>query len=70
MVAAAIAGIAEGLPVWAAALIIGGALGMVAGILALLGIRRLGRGMPPLKLTVDSVRDELNDLATRMRARR
>jgi hypothetical protein len=70
MVAAAIAGIAAGLPVWAAALIVGGALGALAGFLALLGARRIGRGMPPLKLTVDSVRGELNDLATKMRERR
>jgi hypothetical protein len=70
MVAAAIAGIAAGLPIWAAALIVGGALGALAGFLALLGARRLGRGMPPLKLTIDSMRDEMNDLATRVRMRR
>lgn len=70
MVAAAIAGIAVGLPVWAAALIVGGALGALAGFLALLGARRLNRGMPPLKLTIDSVRDELTDLAAKVRTRR
>jgi hypothetical protein len=70
VVAAAIAGISAGLPVWASALIVGGALGLIAGILALLGIRRLSRGMPPLKLTLDSVKDELTDLATTMRTRR
>lgn len=70
MVAAAVAGIAAGLPVWAAALIVGGALGATAGLLALLGMRRLARGTPPLKMTIGSIRDQLNDLATRMRARR
>jgi Putative Actinobacterial Holin-X, holin superfamily III len=70
MVAAAIAGIAAGLPVWAAALIVGGALGMIAGLLALLGIRRLSRGMPPLKLTLDSVKDELTGIASKVRTRR
>lgn len=70
MVAAAIAGIAVGLPVWASALIIGAALAAAAGALALLGMRRLARGTPPLKMTIDSVRGELSDLATRMRARR
>jgi hypothetical protein len=70
MVAAAIAGIAAGLPAWAAALIVGGALGAAAGLLTLLGTRRLARGTPPLKLTIDSIRDELSDLATRVRARR
>jgi hypothetical protein len=70
MVAAAVAGIAAGLPVWAAALIVGGALGAAAGLLALLGIRRLARGTPPLKLTIGSIRDELSDLATRLGVRR
>lgn len=69
MVAAAIAGIAAGLPAWAAALIVGGVLGAAAGLLALLGIRRLARGAPPLKLTIGSIRGELSDLATRVRAR-
>jgi membrane protein implicated in regulation of membrane protease activity len=70
MVAAAIAGIAAGLPVWASALIVGGALGMIAGLLALLGIRRLSRGMPPLKLTLNSVKDELTGIAAKVRTRR
>ena len=70
MVAAAVAGIAAGLPVWAAALIVSGALGAVAGLLALLGIRRLARGTPPLQLTIGSIRDELSDPATRVQARR
>lgn len=65
MVAAAIAGIAVGLPVWAAALIVGAALAAGAGALALLGIRRLPRDTP-LAMTIDSVR-ELGDLATRAR---
>ena len=63
MVAAAIAGIAEGLPVWASALIMGGALGMLANVLALLGCKRLKRGTPPLRMTADSVRKELGELA-------
>jgi membrane protein implicated in regulation of membrane protease activity len=70
MVAAAIAAIAEGLPVWAAALIVAGVLGITAGALALLGARRLRRGTPPLKMTMDSLREELNDLSARVRTRR
>ena len=70
MVAAAVTGIAAGLPVWAAALIVGGALGAAAGLVALLGIRRLARGTPPLQLTIGSIRDELSDPATRVQARR
>jgi Putative Actinobacterial Holin-X, holin superfamily III len=67
LIAAAIAAIAAGLPVWASALIAGGALTASAGGLALLGARRLARGMPPLKMTSDSIRAELNDLAERLR---
>jgi Putative Actinobacterial Holin-X, holin superfamily III len=69
MVAAAIAGIAAGLPVWAAALIVGGALGVAAAVLGLLGTRRLARGTPPLEMTIGSIKDGLNDLAARVRAR-
>jgi hypothetical protein len=70
MVAAAIAGIAAGLPVWAAALIVGGALGAAAGALALLGRWRLARGTPPLTMTIGSIKNELNELTARVRARR
>jgi Putative Actinobacterial Holin-X, holin superfamily III len=69
-VAAAIAGIAVALPVWAAALIVCGLFAALAGGLALLGRRRLACGMPPLTLTVGSIRDDLTDLATRVRVRR
>lgn len=70
MVTAAIAGISAGLPVWAAALIVGGAFGATAGVLALLGIRRFRRGTPPLRMTVGSIKDELSDLVSSVRARR
>lgn len=69
MVAAAIAGIAVGLPVWAATLIIGGALAVIAGALALIGIRRLPRTPPPLQLTIGSIR-ELGALPGRVRDHR
>ncbi|HWG00981.1 MAG TPA: phage holin family protein [Trebonia sp.] len=69
MVAAAIAGIAAGLPVWASALIVGGVLGMLAGGLAMLGRKRLARGVPPLKMTADSVRKEIGELAAGGRRR-
>jgi hypothetical protein len=67
LIAATIAAIASGLPVWAAALITGGALMVCAADLALLGARRTARGMLPLKMTSDSIRKELTDLAERMR---
>jgi hypothetical protein len=65
MVAAMIAGVAEALPVWASALIVGGALAAVAGVLAQLGRSRLARSMPPLEVTADSVRRELGELTGR-----
>jgi hypothetical protein len=67
MVAAAVAGIALKLPVWAAALIAGGAFLAVAGGLALLAIRRFKAGMPPLKMTADTIRGDVTELATRAR---
>jgi hypothetical protein len=63
LVAAAIAGIAEGLPVWASALIVGGALGLLAGLLALLGRGRFTHTAEPLRMTADSVRAEASALA-------
>jgi hypothetical protein len=48
LLAAAVAAIAEaGLPVWASALIIAGALLLITGILAALGVSLLKRGVPP-----------------------
>lgn len=61
-VAAAIAAIAEGLPVWASALIVAAALGALAGVLALLGRSRLARTAPPLSMTAASVRRQLGEL--------
>jgi hypothetical protein len=47
LLAAAVAGIAVALPVWAAALIIGGLLMVVAGVLAMLGRAQTRRAAPP-----------------------
>ncbi|GAA4226436.1 phage holin family protein [Actinomadura meridiana] len=47
LLAAAVAGIAVTLPVWAAALIIGGFLMLVAGVLAMLGRAQVRRATPP-----------------------
>jgi hypothetical protein len=62
LVAAAIAGIAEALPVWGSALIVGAALTAVAVAFAMAGRARLKRGMPPLSMTAGSVRTELHEL--------
>lgn len=64
LAAGAVAGLSLVLPVWASALIVGGALGALAGLLALLGRSRVRRGTPPLGMTTDSVRTELGELAT------
>lgn len=47
LLAAVIAAIALVLPVWASALIIGGFLMLVAGVLALLGLSQTKRATPP-----------------------
>jgi hypothetical protein len=65
MVAAAIAGIAEALPVWASALIVGGALGALAGGLALMGRQRVKRGVPPLEVTTGTVKRDIAELTGR-----
>ena len=55
VVAAGIAGVAQALPVWAAAAVIGGFLLLSALTLAVRGIRQL-RSVPPLTLTAASLR--------------
>ena len=61
LVAAAIAGIAEGLPVWASALIGGFALLLLAGMLALVGKARLNRGRHPMPMTSRTVMGGAHD---------
>jgi putative superfamily III holin-X len=48
LLAAAAAGIATALPTWAALLIVGGVLVLVAGVLGLLGKNSLQRAIPPV----------------------
>jgi MFS family permease len=60
LTAAAIAGIAEALPVWAAALIVAALYGAVAGILALRGKKKVQQATPPLpEQTVESVKEDV-----------
>jgi uncharacterized membrane protein YqjE len=48
------------LPAWAAALIVTALLFIVAGILALLGVRRVQRGVPPVsQSSIDSVKSDV-----------
>jgi hypothetical protein len=60
-----VAGIAEALPVWGSALIVGAALTAIAGALAMAGVARLARGVPPLPMTAGSVRREVQLLTGR-----
>jgi hypothetical protein len=48
LIAAAVAGLAIPLPTWAAALIVGGALFLVAGIAALIGKKEVTNAVPPV----------------------
>jgi MFS family permease len=60
LTAAIIAGIAEALPVWAAALIVAAVYGAVAGILALRGKRKVEEATPPMpEQTVRSVKEDV-----------
>jgi hypothetical protein len=68
LVAGAVAGIAEALPVWASALIVGAALFAIAGALAMVGRARMKRGMPPLAMTTGSVRRDLHELSAHRHA--
>lgn len=55
------AGLALVLPVWTAALIVAGVLAAIAAVLALLGRSHLRRSVP-LRMTTQSVREELGEL--------
>lgn len=60
LLAAAVLGLATVLPAWAAALIVGGALLLIAVIIALIGIAALKRGVPPMPTdTMDSVKEDV-----------
>lgn len=70
LVLAAIAGLAEAVPAWLSALIVGVVLLLVAGGLALLGSRQVRRAMPPVpKEAADGVRADLAAVRTAVRER-
>jgi len=61
LLAAAVLGIATALPAWLAALIVGGALLLITGILVLIGVNQLKRGTPPVPTeTIASVKKDVN----------
>ena len=60
LLAAAVFGIANALPLWLSALIVGAFLLLIAVVLVLIGISRLKKGVPPVpKETIDSVKDDV-----------
>jgi hypothetical protein len=61
LIAAAILGIAEGLPGWLAALIVAAALLIITGILAAIAVNQVKRGVPPTPTdTIQSVKQDVN----------
>jgi MFS family permease len=66
LLAAAILGLAGVVPGWAAALIVGGALLIVAGIAALLGKSQFGQATPAVpEQTVESVKADVEEIKER-----
>jgi membrane protein implicated in regulation of membrane protease activity len=62
-VAAAIAGIAVALPLWAAALIVAVALLVLAGLVLLIGFNRISKGNPVPEETLGRIEHDLETLA-------
>ena len=60
LIAAAVLGLATVLPAWAAALIIGGGILLIAVLLALVGISSLKKGVPPAPTeTIKSIKKDV-----------
>lgn len=70
LVATAVAGIAVALPVWLAALIVGGGLSLIAAVCGLLAVRSLRNGIPPFRITTNSIHRELRELTSAARRQR
>lgn len=71
LVAAAIAGLATALSVWLSALIVGGALLAVAGVLALTGGKELAQGTPPIpEEAIESSKEDVEWLKTQAKSAR
>lgn len=69
LVAAAIAGIATALSVWLSAIVVGGALLIVAGFLAVTGGTEVARGAPPVpEEAIKSSKEDLEWLKTQARS--
>lgn len=65
LIAAAVLGLAEAVPAWAAALIVGVLLLAAAGILALTGKKQLKQAAPPVpSAALSSVKDDIHAVQT------
>ena len=63
LMAAAVLGLATVLPAWASALIIGGAILIIAVILALVGVSSLKKGVPPAPTeTIKSIKKDVRTI--------
>ena len=63
LIAAGVLGLATVLPAWAAALIVGGVILVIAVILALVGIASLKRGVPPAPTkTISSIKKDVRTI--------
>ncbi|EHR49823.1 Protein of unknown function (DUF1469) [Saccharomonospora marina XMU15] len=68
MLAAAVLALALVLPAWAAALVIGGGLLLLAGLIGLIGKGQVRRAGPPVpREAVDSVRKDIDTVRERFR---
>jgi len=66
LLAAAIIGLAMVVPAWAAALIVGGALLVIAGVAALMGKSQVSKAVPPVpEQTVQSVKADVEEVKER-----
>jgi Putative Actinobacterial Holin-X, holin superfamily III len=63
LIIAAIFGLAEVMPAWAAALVVSGVLLLITAVFALIGVSQLKRGAPPVpEKTIDSIRKDVNTI--------
>lgn len=70
LVAAAVLALALVIPAWAAALVVAGALFLVAGLCALVGWRQVRRAVPPVPASVaDSLRADVRTVKSAVRDR-
>lgn len=70
LILAAVAGLAEAVPTWLSALIVGVALLLIAAIMAMLGRRQVRQAVPPMpKEATDGVREDLAAVRLAVRER-